>query len=179
MSKRYYANFPAAPTELVALIASQAKIPHIVDARVSADHSVFLDIAQDPDHFAGFLLTAKHLVKIAKLCGVPVEDVFVEAGAEENTVSVTVWATHFDFSKSFIGGPYEDSLCDARAEKEVEEIEKATRRLDRVISKSHLSSVMEMCDIQITLPGEEDSEDMIEATQSIIEVKNREDCSKK
>lgn len=152
MSKRYYASFPAAPIELVATIASKARIPSILDARVSADNAVFLDVAQDADNLDGFRLTAQHLADIAEVCGVELRDVFVEAG-EEDTVSITAWATHFDFSKLFVGGPHEGSICDPRAERRAEALAGAASLMERVLAQ---------------LPGEEDSEEMIEATEAVI-----------
>jgi hypothetical protein len=169
MSKRYYANFPQAPVDLISALAAAANIPTIVDVKVSTDNSVFIDIAQQPDEVDGFRLTAQHLLDIAEICGVEPQDLYVESlpdGDNCTLVSVTAFATPFDFTKQFVGTPWEGKMSDPRAEMADEEIEAAFENLDRVLEKYPVSpGVVPQA---AKLPGEEDSEDMVEATEAII-----------
>ena len=97
MSKRYYDNFPAAPTALVSGIAAACQIPSIVAARVGRDGSAYLDIYQN----GNFSVTLRTLADIAEFFEVEEEWVEVESGPSPNVVTVIVAASGFDFRAQF------------------------------------------------------------------------------
>jgi hypothetical protein len=97
-AKRYHDDFPAAPQALVAGVAAACGIPSIVGARVGKDDgSVYFDIFENDD----FQVDLRKVNSIADFFDAPAEDVFIEPGPSDETITVSIASTSYDFSEQY------------------------------------------------------------------------------
>ncbi len=141
----YYHSFPKAPIELVSGIAAGAGIPSIVGCYVGIDNSVYLDIYVSDK----FRIRSQHLTDIAEVCGVTLDELEISPGIDENHVSVSVVISCYDFSHLFRGTHFA-----------------TPETVEYVYDIDH--GVCSLPGCLDYVPGVEDSEEMMEATEAII-----------
>lgn len=90
----HYSNFPVAPTSVVSGLSAVCAIPSIVDARVGADGTLYLDVYQDE----AWQLTSDHVRAIAEFCETDAADVVVGQHETPGLVWVAIARTPWDFA---------------------------------------------------------------------------------
>lgn len=157
----YYSKFPQAPVTFISALSAALDLPTIVDARVGReDNAVFLDVFQDEDN----RVTAQDLADIGLFCGVTSDEVFVEP-IDKDHLSITVATTCYDFSAQWV----EHDLR--------EQLEGVNDSIADMLEGFLLTNFpipaasVDARPPQDPLPGEEDSEETIQALEALFGIK--------